>query len=220
MKARPITCVICGNETARETVSKHEVHLLGRSATYESRQFECAKCGEAFTNDRQGAANEAAERRANANALAVIGGKEVRFLRELVGVTQPEFENALGLGKNTLARWETGQRAIPPYVKNLLRLVALNPTALLILRDQELAEHERVGVHVLAGAFDSVPKYETSRAIAKFSVPPPSVPPSSIAPPSFVSSSLGGGDDDLSLEGALLRLSFSDDSLIQWEQPS
>lgn len=44
------------------------------------------------------------------------------------------MEGVLGLGRNTLARWETGQRPIPEYVKATFRLIALNPLAADVLR--------------------------------------------------------------------------------------
>lgn len=141
-----INCVICGAKGAKEVTSKRVVHLLDRAESYAHRSFACASCGESFTNDEQGLLNEAAQRKATARALAEIGASEMKLLRELTGVTQSELENALGLGRNTVARWETGQRPLPSYIKNMLRLLALNPSALLLLRDQDLAPSDRTEV--------------------------------------------------------------------------
>lgn len=134
-----ITCAVCGKKTAKEEAVHRTVHLLGRKESYDVRAFNCSACGESFMNDEQVTANEREERRATTRALAEIGGAELRFVRELADITQPEFENALGLGRNTVARWETGARDVPPYIKTMVRLLALNPTALILLREQETA---------------------------------------------------------------------------------
>ena len=135
------------------------VSFLGHSASYERREFACAACGETYTNDAQGNANDRAEQQAVCQTLSVIGADELRFLRELVGLTQNELENALGLGRNTVARWETAQREIPPYIRSLVRLVALNPTALYLLKEQNLCDAERVSLEPTSGRLVEAPKY-------------------------------------------------------------
>lgn len=142
MEEQNTTCVICGEPTARETHSRRTVHLLGRSMHYRRREFACASCDETFTSDEQGAANERAERIATTRALRDVAGPELKALRELVHVTQAELENVLGLGRNTVARWETEQRPVPAYIKTMIRLLALNPRALLLLREQETTVEE------------------------------------------------------------------------------
>ncbi len=139
-----MTCIVCGKKAAKEVVSKHTVFQLGHEESYERREYECKACHETFTNDEQGASNEAAERRATARALATIGADELKLLRELAGLTQVELENVIGLGRNTIARWETGGRQLPAYIKTMVRLLALNPEALMLLRDQDLPASERI----------------------------------------------------------------------------
>lgn len=141
MTAKAITCVICGSESAREVAERRSVHLLGHVATFARREYKCTACGESFTTDDQGEGNERAERLATARALKDIeGAAELKRLRDLMHLTQPELENALGLGRNTVARWETGQRPVPAYIKTIIRLVAVNPTALALLKDQDLSD--------------------------------------------------------------------------------
>lgn len=144
------TCVICGKETVRKQSSNLTVCLLGHVETYKRREYRCDSCGETFTSDDQGEQNESEQRTATCRALREIGPDELKALRELVHLTQPDFENAVGVGRNTVARWETGLRPMPPYIKNVIRLLALNPTALLVLREQALPPAE---LQPDAGAF-------------------------------------------------------------------
>lgn len=173
------TCVICGKDKARKVSSTRTVHLLGRTESFERRNFECGACGETYTDDEQGSANERAERVATCRALRQIGGAEMKELRDLVHVTQTELENALGLGRNTVARWETGARPLPPYIKSMIRLLALNPTALMVLKEQVLPESEQVDA-VSSGIIQPVAavRYRQrlpSRRDRVMTLPPPAV---------------------------------------------
>ncbi len=168
MTARAITCGICGKASAREVSTRRAVHLLGHEATYPYREFKCKSCGESFTNDEQGEHNERAERRATTRTLREVGGAELKFVRDLMSVTQPQLENALGLGRNTVARWETGQRPVPPYIKTIIRLLALNPSALYFLHDQDLPDEERVG-RVAEGTIRPQIQYSDVRALGPMS---------------------------------------------------
>jgi len=146
------TCAICGETSARKISSVSMLRLLGHDESFKRSEFKCKSCGEAYTTDEQASDNDREERSATVRALAVIGAAELRALRELTRVTQAELENALGLGKSTVARWETGGRVLPAYIKNMVRLLAVNPAALHLLREQELPESERV--ESLSGKFD------------------------------------------------------------------
>src|SRR5580704_11950609 len=103
------TCAVCGEGTAREVRRTLRKTLLGHEATYARREFACDKCGEAYTDSVQGDANDAAERGAIRRALAHIGPEEMRLARKFADVTQVQMEHALGLGRKTIARWETGK---------------------------------------------------------------------------------------------------------------
>jgi DNA-binding transcriptional regulator YiaG len=134
-KARVEVCAVCGQGTARELETDLSKVLLGHTVRYARREFVCATCHDSYTDDEQGEANERAERLAIRRGLEVIGPKEIRIARKFANATQSQMEAALGFGRNTLARWETGQRPIPEYVKATFRLIALNPLAADLLRD-------------------------------------------------------------------------------------
>ena len=132
-------CAVCGEGTARERVQSVEIQPLGRLVRFKRREWFCQKCKTPYVDTRQGEANDAEELRAKTTALATVGGSDLRFLREQIAhASQPTFERLLGLGTNTVARWETGQRELPAYIASLIRLLALHPAA---LRDLAALSH-------------------------------------------------------------------------------
>jgi putative zinc finger/helix-turn-helix YgiT family protein len=141
-------CVVCDRGRARERRRIERASLLGKTVAFRRREYVCDRCGEAYTNDAQGTANDAAERTALGRALGQVGSAELRALRAMTGVTQAELGRALGLGKNVLPRWETGQRKPPKYIQTIVRLLAINPAALAIL--SALAQAHPPGGHVRA----------------------------------------------------------------------
>lgn len=143
-----VNCAICGSASAKEVKATRSVTLLGRTESFVRREFACAACGETYTDDEQGTANEREERRATQAALREIGPDEIRALRSLIDITQSELEAALGVGQKTVARWETKGRPIPNYIKTAIRLLALNPSAAVLLRDQSLPLGERIDSEV------------------------------------------------------------------------
>lgn len=123
-------CAACGKGDAHEVSRVVEIQPLGRATTFTRREWKCPDGHGRYTDDEQGTANEAAELAAKASAVRSIEGDALRKVREIAGATQPELEAMLDLGKNTIARWETGQRPLPGYIATLVRLLALHPTAL------------------------------------------------------------------------------------------
>jgi putative zinc finger/helix-turn-helix YgiT family protein len=127
-------CALCG-ATAVEIVQRVEIQPLGKRHTFEPREWSCATCGEAYTDDEQGRANAGAERSAKAEALRSITGDDVRAFREHLGARQGELEQLLGLSPGALSRWESGGREVPAYVVATFRLIALRPSLLRELAD-------------------------------------------------------------------------------------
>lgn len=96
--------------------------------------FRCDLCAE----ERQTLEQLGDARRAAAGAVRVRDGllapAEVRRIREdSLGLTQAQFESALGLGEKTVVRWETGRVLQPKATDNMLRLLDRDPSALAFL---------------------------------------------------------------------------------------
>lgn len=58
-----------------------------------------------------------------------LSGKEVRFLRNALDLTQSELAQLLGCDSQTVARWEKEQTEMPPATDRLLRLLFLEDVA-------------------------------------------------------------------------------------------
>ena len=157
-------CAVFGQGPAYERTRAVDIQPLGRVTKFRRREWFCDLCEEPYLDDEQAAFNDAQESEARAKALRDVAGADLRTLRELVGVTQVELEAMFGLGKNTVARWGTGQRELPGYIAATVRLAALHPSSL-----RELAAIARV----------EAPKIAPRRA-AKVE-PAPARPPSRAA---------------------------------------
>jgi transcriptional regulator with XRE-family HTH domain len=51
-------------------------------------------------------------------------GREVRRIRQQLGLTQAELAGRIGVTANSVARWERGEMGIRPTAAGLLRLMA------------------------------------------------------------------------------------------------
>jgi DNA-binding transcriptional regulator YiaG len=58
-----------------------------------------------------------------------LGGKEIRFLRNALDLTQAELAHLLGCDSQSVARWEKEQTEMPPASDRLLRLLFLEGVA-------------------------------------------------------------------------------------------
>jgi putative zinc finger/helix-turn-helix YgiT family protein len=86
--------------------------------------YRCEQCGETFYTPGMMDASLRAEADALRNANQFLSPAEVKEIRGRLGLTQPEFERLLGVGKNTVVRWERGTVAQGAAADSLLRLVA------------------------------------------------------------------------------------------------
>lgn len=118
---------MCEQGTAHETIEAREIFLLGRAVTFIRRGWKCDRCGERYHDGVQAQENERAEAEAKAIALRHVDGAALRAAREEAGLTQPALENIIGLGRNVVARWETGARPLPEYIATIVRIMALRP---------------------------------------------------------------------------------------------
>jgi HTH-type transcriptional regulator/antitoxin MqsA len=59
----------------------------------------------------------------------LLSGKEIRSIREKLGLTQAQLAAMLRLGANTLSRWEAGRNVQTAAMDLLLRLLRDVPNA-------------------------------------------------------------------------------------------
>ena len=53
----------------------------------------------------------------------IMAGDELRKRREALGMTQEQLAGELGVAANTVARWERGERSIPPHLSLALKSI-------------------------------------------------------------------------------------------------
>lgn len=118
-----LPCPVCDSQA--QLVHEEREVPVGRSrrVTILDLFYRCDVCGEGYYTP--GMADESL-RRATAKIReedGLLAPAEVRALRHRLGLTQPEFERLLGVGKNTCARWETGTVPQSAATDSLLRLI-------------------------------------------------------------------------------------------------
>jgi len=55
-----------------------------------------------------------------------MNGDELKARRDALDMTQEQLGTELGVAANTIARWERGERAIPPHLSLALETVERN----------------------------------------------------------------------------------------------
>lgn len=103
-----IACTRC-DAPAEVVREEKEVQVGARSAEIETQFARCERCGEEFYLPGQlEKAQRVAGNKIRENE-GLLRPEEVKHLREdVLGLTQPEFEQLLGVGQKTVTRWENG----------------------------------------------------------------------------------------------------------------
>jgi len=115
-------CPICGGE-AHLTREVRPITILGRSVAVEDEFYRCTQCREEVY---RAGMMDVVMRRATAKIReedGLLTPDEVRAIRRKYGLTQPEFERLLGVGANTVVRWERGTVPQGSAADSLLRLL-------------------------------------------------------------------------------------------------
>ena len=128
------SCPSCGT-MMKETAGVLRFPVNGEEISVpESPHLRCPKCKEVVLR-----LDEARKLRERAHDLyrekyGLLSADDIRSLRERLDVTQGELSHLLGLGQNTLSRWEAGRNIQSIAMDYLLRLVRDVPGTLDYLR--------------------------------------------------------------------------------------
>jgi HTH-type transcriptional regulator/antitoxin MqsA len=109
----PISCPACGKDTL--TLVRKEVAATSRSGAavrFLDEWSHCEACGEDFFTYEQSLSHSRARTAALRAADSLVSPERIRAARVSLGMTQEEFERALGVGRKTVVRWERG--TVPP----------------------------------------------------------------------------------------------------------
>lgn len=117
-------CEACGQDHARLVTERIEFEYGERGAGVmlhaDIPMWVCDACGEQYS--AEGA--EAAEREAICRHLGRLTPREIVEIRMRAKLTQDGFARRLGVGRVTLARWETGQQLQSAVYDKLVRDLA------------------------------------------------------------------------------------------------
>lgn len=84
----------------------------GVSVPFEDEFMRCDKCGREFYTTEQSMKRSRAITAGLRKAQGFMDGEEIKRVRKSYGLSLPDFEKALGVGKNTVGRWE--RNTVPP----------------------------------------------------------------------------------------------------------
>ncbi len=152
MSDQTIRCPACGStdESVVITAPRQVVGEDGRALEFLDLFTRCGRCGEEFYTREQSLASS----RAAASALraheGLLSPDEIRAIRERLGWTQAQLEQALGVGPKTVVRWERGTVRQSRAADRLLRVLAAHPEHVLETQTTHVTTPGLLGTQAMA----------------------------------------------------------------------
>lgn len=148
-------CPLCDGE-ASLVAARQEITVGRRRVVVLDEHMYCASCDEAFYTPDQSETLAARARAAVEQRENLLTPEEILRVRTTLGFTQTEFEELLGVGAKTCARWESGRVRPNVTTDRLIRL---------LLADRENVRRLAAvnGVPLRDSAFVPVPWHESDR---------------------------------------------------------
>lgn len=121
------TCGKCGGELRMQPVARYQVRkeMVGGMQVKlidVVQELECKKCGAVSRTDIPDMSGlVAAVAVSRAKEPLKLNGREIRFLRKVVGLTAKELARDLDVSEETVSRWENEHLAIGNSVERILR---------------------------------------------------------------------------------------------------
>lgn len=132
-------CAICGG--VAHHIREERPYPVGRWSVVVADDFyRCEACEEEFYTPAQSKAVSRHARERAREEFGLLFPEEIRALRERLGLTQAQFEALLGVGRNTVVRWENGHVYPNAATNALLRLLEANPENARLLADWHRVE--------------------------------------------------------------------------------
>jgi putative zinc finger/helix-turn-helix YgiT family protein len=144
--------------TAAHSCEEH-LELVRREGTYSihgtevpvhEELYRCGVCGEEEYSFEQMQAVEREAGRIYREQEGYLQPEGIRAMRERWALTQAQLEEALGIGRKTVARWEAGRVLQQRSLDNLLRAIDRFPQVLGFLAARQSVELPGVGPEVEA----------------------------------------------------------------------
>lgn len=124
----------CGG-TFRLASEAGTFRIHGTDVPVEQRFYRCDRCGEEHVTEDLARAVQEEAATSFRKTERYLSGADIRALRERLGLSQEQFEAALGLGAKSLARWENDRVLQNRSMDNLLRAIDRDPGLVAYLAD-------------------------------------------------------------------------------------
>jgi HTH-type transcriptional regulator/antitoxin MqsA len=126
-------CVICDAENVEERTKLRTVDVGAYQLQLDDAFMHCLSCGEDFHTGEQSRAFDMKVVEARRRHEGLLSGNDVKRIRQAVGLSQADFESALGIGPKTIVRWENNLGVQSKTVDDVLRLIEFDPDNLRLL---------------------------------------------------------------------------------------
>jgi putative zinc finger/helix-turn-helix YgiT family protein len=121
-------CAVCLEGLGRR-VQERRTRKIGRwEIEVDDGFYRYERCDEEFYTPEQLQDADARDRAALKVRHGVLLPEEIRALRGRLALTQAQFEALLGVGRNTVVRWESGHTWPNAATNTLLRLLDADPS--------------------------------------------------------------------------------------------
>lgn len=122
-------CLICGEGHLEVRVDKNLVEYKGRSTELDAHYSVCDSCGSEQADAEQARQNKRAMLAFKKKVDGLLTGKEIRALRNRLGINQSQAAAIFGGGPVAFSKYESDDVAQSEAMDKLLRLVEEVPAA-------------------------------------------------------------------------------------------
>ena len=126
-------CAVCGGPTTKVKELK-QARYRDEVVQVATELYRCDSCHEGFVTPQQMRAHSRAVKNEVRKRNGLLPPEKIAAIRERLGLTQAELEDALGTGPKMVVRWESGKVIQSRGHDNMLRLLHRDPSLLASLQ--------------------------------------------------------------------------------------
>ena len=126
-------CAIRGSEKVQSRSGARTVKVGSYSLELQDEFMLCETCGETYHSLTQSKAFDERVVEGRRSHEGLLSGSDIRRIRNNLGLSQAQLEEAIGIGPKTLVRWENNLGVQSKSIDDVLRLIELDPDNLRFL---------------------------------------------------------------------------------------